>query len=58
MALRSVLGLNGSGKSVYCVSFLWDQNYQDKVVFDKDYKIGISRQEPTLDPEKTVHDRS
>ncbi|MGB3174660.1 MAG: energy-dependent translational throttle protein EttA, partial [Saprospiraceae bacterium] len=28
--------------------------YQGKVVFDKDYKIGMLEQEPHLDPDKTV----
>ncbi|HND75171.1 MAG TPA: energy-dependent translational throttle protein EttA, partial [Saprospiraceae bacterium] len=33
-----------------------DPNYNGKIVFDKDYKIGYLEQEPTLDPEKTVLD--
>lgn len=50
-----VLGLNGSGKSsLLRIISGQDQNYQGKVVFDKDYKIGMLEQEPTLDPEKTV----
>jgi energy-dependent translational throttle protein EttA len=50
-----VLGLNGSGKSsLLRIIAGVDQNYQGKVVFDKDYKIGMLEQEPVLDPEKTV----
>jgi energy-dependent translational throttle protein EttA len=50
-----VLGLNGSGKSsLLRIIAGTDQNYQGKVVFDKDYKIGYLEQEPQLDPEKTV----
>lgn len=50
-----VLGLNGSGKSslLKIIAGL-DENYQGKVVFDKDYKIGYLAQEPTLDESKTV----
>ncbi|MEO5582693.1 MAG: energy-dependent translational throttle protein EttA [Saprospiraceae bacterium] len=50
-----VLGLNGSGKSsLLRIIAGVDQNYQGKVVFDKEYKIGMLEQEPILDPEKTV----
>lgn len=50
-----VLGLNGSGKSsLLRIIAGIDQNYQGKVVFDKDYKIGLLEQEPQLDAEKTV----
>jgi sulfate-transporting ATPase len=50
-----VLGLNGSGKSslLKIIAGL-DQNYQGKVTFDKEYKIGYLEQEPTLDETKTV----
>lgn len=50
-----VLGLNGSGKSslIKIIAGL-DSNYQGKVTFDKEYKIGYLAQEPVLDPEKTV----
>lgn len=50
-----VLGLNGSGKSslLKIIAGL-DTNYQGKVNFDKDYKIGYLEQEPTLDETKTV----
>ncbi len=50
-----VLGLNGSGKSslLKIIAGL-DQNYQGKVTFDKDYKIGYLPQEPELDENKTV----
>lgn len=50
-----VLGLNGSGKSslLKIIAGL-DTNYQGKVTFDKDYKIGYLEQEPQLDETKTV----
>jgi energy-dependent translational throttle protein EttA len=50
-----VLGLNGSGKSslLKIIAGL-DTNYQGKVTFDKDYKIGFLEQEPQLDESKTV----
>jgi len=50
-----VLGLNGSGKSslLKIIAGL-DTNYQGKVTFDKDYKIGYLAQEPELDESKTV----
>ncbi len=50
-----VLGLNGAGKSslLKIIAGL-DTNYQGKVTFDKEYKIGYLAQEPELDPEKTV----
>lgn len=50
-----VLGLNGAGKSslIKIIAGL-DTNYQGKVTFDKEYKIGYLAQEPELDPEKTV----
>lgn len=50
-----VLGLNGSGKSslLKIIAGL-DSNYQGKVTFDKDYKIGYLEQEPLLDEQKTV----
>jgi len=50
-----VLGLNGSGKSslLKIIAGL-DQNYQGKVSFDKEYKIGYLAQEPELDESKTV----
>ena len=31
-----------------------DSNFQGKVTFDRDYKIGYLEQEPTLDESKTV----
>ncbi|MCB0670101.1 MAG: energy-dependent translational throttle protein EttA [Saprospiraceae bacterium] len=50
-----VLGLNGSGKSsLLRIIAGKDQNYQGKVTFDKDYKIGLLEQEPQLDETKTV----
>ncbi len=50
-----VLGLNGSGKSslLKIIAGL-DTNFQGKVVFDKEYKIGYLQQEPNLDESKTV----
>lgn len=50
-----VIGLNGSGKSslLKIIAGL-DQNYEGKVSFDKNYKIGYLEQEPTLDESKTV----
>ena len=50
-----VLGLNGSGKSslLKIIAGL-DENYQGKVTFDKEYKIGYLPQEPVLDETKTV----
>lgn len=50
-----VLGLNGSGKSslLKIIAGL-DTNFQGKVNFDKDYKIGYLEQEPQLDESKTV----
>jgi len=50
-----VLGLNGSGKSslIKIIAGL-DSNYEGKVTFDKDYKIGYLAQEPELDESKTV----
>lgn len=50
-----VLGLNGSGKSTLLKLIAGlDQNYQGKIVFDKDYRIGYLPQEPDLDETKTV----
>lgn len=50
-----VLGLNGSGKSslIKIIAGL-DTNYEGKVTFDKEYKIGYLAQEPVLDETKTV----
>ncbi|HUR31449.1 MAG TPA: energy-dependent translational throttle protein EttA [Saprospiraceae bacterium] len=50
-----VLGLNGSGKSsLLRIIAGKDNNYQGKVWFDGDYKIGLLEQEPHLDDSKTV----
>ena len=50
-----VLGLNGSGKSSLLKIIAGiDTNYEGKVTFDKDYKIGFLQQEPQLDDTKTV----
>ena len=50
-----MLGLNGSGKSslIKIIAGL-DTNYEGKIVFDKEYKIGYLAQEPELDETKTV----
>lgn len=50
-----VLGLNGSGKSslLKIIAGL-DTNYEGKITFDKEYKIGYLAQEPELDESKTV----
>ncbi|MGB4848112.1 MAG: energy-dependent translational throttle protein EttA, partial [Saprospiraceae bacterium] len=50
-----VLGLNGSGKSsLLRIIAGKDPNYNGKVWFDGDYKIGLLEQEPHLDDTKTV----
>ena len=50
-----VLGLNGSGKSSLLKIIAGiDENYEGKVSFDKEYKIGYLAQEPELDDSKTV----
>ncbi|MCB0597031.1 MAG: energy-dependent translational throttle protein EttA [Lewinellaceae bacterium] len=50
-----VLGLNGSGKSTLLKIIAGkDSNYEGKVTFDGDYKIGLLEQEPVLDENKTV----
>lgn len=50
-----VLGLNGSGKSTLLKIIAGlDTNFEGKVTFDKDYKIGYLQQEPELDESKTV----
>ncbi|RMG76547.1 MAG: energy-dependent translational throttle protein EttA [Bacteroidetes bacterium] len=50
-----VLGLNGAGKSSLLKIIAGvDTNYEGKIYFEKDYKIGYLEQEPKLDPAKTV----
>ncbi len=50
-----ILGLNGSGKSsVLRLIAGEDTNYQGKIEFDAEYKIGHLHQEPQLDETKTV----
>ena len=50
-----VLGLNGSGKSSLLKIIAGiDQNFEGRVHFDKEYKIGYLAQEPQLDESKTV----
>ena len=50
-----VLGLNGSGKSTLLKLIAGlDSNYQGRITFDGNYKIGYLEQEPMLDETKTV----
>ncbi len=50
-----VLGLNGAGKSTLLRLIAGkDTDYQGKIEFDQNYKIGFLEQEPELDEEKTV----
>ena len=50
-----VLGLNGAGKSSLLKIIAGvDKEFDGRVTFDKDYKIGYLHQEPELDETKTV----
>ena len=52
-----VLGLNGSGKSTLLKIIAdKDSNFEGRVSFDRDYKIGLLEQEPELDESKTVRE--
>ncbi len=52
-----VLGLNGSGKSTLLKLIAGlDSNFEGRISFDKEYKIGYLAQEPELDESKTVRE--
>ena len=52
-----VLGLNGSGKSTLLKIMAGeDKNFEGEAVAMPDLKIGFLKQEPELDPEKTVRE--
>jgi len=52
-----VLGLNGSGKSTLLKLIAGkDSNYEGRISFDQDYKIGRLEQEPELEETKTVRE--
>ena len=50
-----IIGLNGSGKSTLLKIIAGiEKSYQGDVVFSPGYTVGYLKQEPRLDPEKTV----
>ena len=52
-----VLGLNGAGKSTLLRIIAGkDQDYTGEIAFSKGYSVGLLKQEPQLDPKKTVRE--